>query len=95
MMWRIQFVVENAGCPSCGERIRRALSEVAKVDEVSVDEPADAATVHLTTPTDLSLRAIDHLLRVASEGGEHEYRVAHESWTVWPDPASREPAQQG
>jgi hypothetical protein len=78
--YRLEFIVENAGCPSCAERVRVALEPVAVVHEIAVDEAADVAMVRAGTATDVSQDAVDRVLREASEGAGHAYRVRPGSW---------------
>ncbi|HEX4747172.1 MAG TPA: heavy-metal-associated domain-containing protein [Gaiellaceae bacterium] len=76
-----QFVVENAGCESCGALVRKTLSEIGTVEAVVIDENADVATVRLEGPT-LSVEDVDRLLERASGGSGHRYRVRSGSWVV-------------
>jgi copper chaperone CopZ len=78
--YRVEFVVENAGCSSCAERVRLALEPVAAVHEIEVDEAADVATVRAGAATDVSQDAVDRVLREASDGAGHAYRVRPGSW---------------
>ncbi len=78
----IEFAVENAGCESCAERVRAALTPFAAVDRIDVDEAADRATVRVTADGDLDAAAVDAALAEASEGsGGHEYRIAAGTWS--------------
>jgi hypothetical protein len=79
---RIRFVVEEAGCSSCARRIREALSSIATVDEVVVDESADVATVSLVAGSDVSEQAVRRVLAEASQGAGHQYRLLAGSWSA-------------
>jgi copper chaperone CopZ len=76
----IEFVVENAGCASCAARVRGALEPVALVHDIEVDEPADIATVRMEVRPEVDQDAVDQVLRQASEGAGHAYRVRPGSW---------------
>jgi hypothetical protein len=41
----VTFVVEHAGCASCGERVRAALAPLGTVRDIQIDEGADSAGV--------------------------------------------------
>ena len=71
----LSFVVEQAGCASCAEVIRETLAAVGTVVAVDVDEASDSATVRLHPAHDVSVGALDSLLRDASVGSGHAYRV--------------------
>jgi hypothetical protein len=77
---KVSFDVEHAGCESCGRLISTALSRIASVEALAIDEDADIATVVLSVaaPQD----AVDAALQEASAGAGHEYRVRHGSWRV-------------
>lgn len=79
----IEFVVEQAGCSSCADRVRTALHEIAEVEAIEVDEGADAAAVRLRSSDPLSEDAVGRLLGEAAGSG-HEYRVQPGSWRVLP-----------
>jgi hypothetical protein len=70
-----RFVVEQAGCETCAERVKSALAPMLAVESVSIDETADTATVVARADTPLSLDAIDAALADASAGSGHTYRV--------------------
>jgi hypothetical protein len=70
-----RFIVEQAGCESCAERVRSALAQVVTVELVSIDETADTATVVAHADTPPSFEAIDAALAGASAGSGHTYRV--------------------
>jgi hypothetical protein len=76
----VQFVVEQAGCSSCADRVRRALEPIATVDAIEVDEAADAAVVRLRSSDPLSEGTVSEALRDVSVGAGHEYRVQPGSW---------------
>jgi len=78
----IQFVVENAGCASCGELVREALGSLGAVEAVDVDEAADVATVRLECATTVSVEDVDRVLDAASGGSGHSYCVQPGSWTT-------------
>lgn len=75
------FDVERAGCSSCAERVRGALSAIATVESVVVDEAADVATVRLVSATELETHDVDALLEAAGDSA-HAYRVKPGSWRV-------------
>lgn len=75
---RIELVVEQAGCESCAERVRRALEPLAVVERVEIDEAADAAAV--TLAGEPSEDAVAAALAEASAGAGHAYRVRPGSW---------------
>lgn len=75
----ISFVVDQAGCSSCAERVRNALADVATVYEVEIDEAADAALVSLCASS-VSEESVNDALRKASVGAGHQYRVRPGSW---------------
>jgi hypothetical protein len=77
-----EFVVENAGCVSCGALVRDALSAVGTVERLDVEETADVATVRLASAAPFSLEDIDGVLDAASAGSGHRYRVRPGSWAV-------------
>lgn len=77
-MERVSFVVEQAGCDSCAARIRAALTDVARVEAIEVDEEADTAFVRLSAD-DISQVRISAVLESASGSG-HIYRVREGSW---------------
>ena len=76
----IVFEVEQAGCGSCAALIRDVLEEVAPVDEVTIDEEEDRATVRMQPDAALSEDDAKRLLADASEGTGHAYRVVPGSW---------------
>jgi copper chaperone CopZ len=79
----VEFVVEQAGCSSCADRVRTALEAIAMVDAVQVDEEADAASVRMRSPDPISADAVGRLLSEAAGSG-HEYRVQPGSWRALP-----------
>jgi copper chaperone CopZ len=76
----IVFEVEQGGCESCAARIREVLEDVAPVEEVTIDEAADRATVRMAPGAALSEDDAGRLLASASEGTGHAYRVVPGSW---------------
>lgn len=74
----VVFEVEQAGCESCAARVRAALEPLARVDEIAIDEEADAATVHASG--DVTESAVNGALAAASHGSGHVYRVRPGSW---------------
>jgi copper chaperone CopZ len=78
----IELVVEHAGCPSCADRVRRALEEIATVEVVEVDDEADLASVRLESSDLPTEEAVAVALREASSGSGHEYRIRPGSWRV-------------
>lgn len=76
----VGFVVEHAGCPSCAERVRSALSPLGVIREVAIDEADDSATVRAEGSSDMSLEAVSTALQEASAGSGHEYSVRSGSW---------------
>jgi hypothetical protein len=79
---RIEFVVEEAGCPSCGELIREAMGELGRVAHVDMDERADVAVVGLEPTGPVSQDEVDRILGAVSAGAGHAYRVRPGSWHV-------------
>jgi hypothetical protein len=70
-----RFIVEQAGCETCAQRVRSALAPLVTVESVSIDGTADTATVVAHADTPPSLEAIDAALADASAGSGHTYRV--------------------
>lgn len=83
-MRRRQFVVENAGCSACAERVYAALSPLGLIDGVTIDEDADSATVSMRTGMSVSQEEVNRALAAASEGAGHKYRVQAHSWQASP-----------
>jgi cation transport ATPase len=77
---RQQFDVEHAGCSACAERLRAALSPLATVEQIEVDEDADRAVVVIASEEEISEDAVGEALARASLGSGHEYRVKTGSW---------------
>lgn len=75
----VDFLVEQAGCTSCAARIGAALGQIATVHEVELDDAADVAAVHLSSSS-VSEDSVNEVLRQASEGAGHRYRVQPGSW---------------
>lgn len=69
-----EFVVEQAGCASCAELVRDALSSVGTIDGIEIDEAADVASVRLSSEARPSGEDLDALLADVSVPG-HAYRV--------------------
>ena len=76
----IRFVVEQAGCESCAARVRAALADLLTIEEITVDEGADAAAVRAHAPPGLEPATVDAALSDASRGSGHAYRVNPGSW---------------
>jgi len=74
----VSFEVEQAGCESCARIIRSALSPLATVERLEIDEEADQARVVLSG--DVSPVAVDAALAEASTGTGHAYSVRAGSW---------------
>jgi heavy-metal-associated domain-containing protein len=74
-MGEFRFVVEEAGCQTCAERVRSALAPLLTVDTISIDAASDTATVVAHADTPPSLDVIDAALAGASAGSDHTYRV--------------------
>ena len=68
----VQFVVENAGCASCGERVRAALAAFGVVREIEIDEADDSARVRADFSPTGSRDAVDGALVEASAGSAHD-----------------------
>jgi copper chaperone CopZ len=79
----VEFVVEQAGCSSCADRVRTALEAIATVHAIEVDEEVDAAAVRLEVCDPISEEAVGKLLIEAAASG-HEYRVQPGSWRALP-----------
>jgi copper chaperone CopZ len=77
---RLTFEVDQAGCPSCADRVRAALSDLATVEEIVVDDKAVRARVVISCPQDLREEIVNEALLRASGGSGHEYRVRTGSW---------------
>lgn len=78
----IVFEVEQAGCASCAALVRDVLEEVVPVDEITIDEAGDRATVRLAPGGSLVESDAARLLQKASEGTGHTYAVVPGSWRV-------------
>jgi copper chaperone CopZ len=78
----IVFDVEHAGCESCAARVSEALAALGPVAGISVDEPADRATVTLATGAAATEDRVNGALAEASQGSGHAYRVRPGSWRV-------------
>jgi hypothetical protein len=74
----VVFEVEQAGCESCAELVREALSPLGTVGEIEIDEEADSATVRLAS--DASVDDVNRALLEVSHGSGHAYRVKPGSW---------------
>ncbi len=75
-----EFVVDRAGCASCGELVREALANLGTVEAVVVDEGADIATVRLSSTRLVTAEEVDRALADASVGSGHDYGVRQGSW---------------
>lgn len=78
-MERHSFVVEGAGCGSCAARVRLALADVVRVEEIEIDADADTAFARVSGD-DISERDVEVAIGAASEGSGHAYRVRAGSW---------------
>ena len=78
----VRFVVEQAGCPSCGSLIREALDAIADVEGIEIDEAADLATVRLQQGSNPSQQTVGRVLETVSRDSGHAYRVQPGSWVV-------------
>jgi hypothetical protein len=78
----LRFEVENAGCPSCGERVQGALTSLGIVDEITIDEKADTATVSMRIEQTIEEPMVNSALAAASTGAGHLYRVRSGSWAT-------------
>jgi copper chaperone CopZ len=78
---RVRFVVEEAGCSSCAERVRGALEPLGAIDRIEVDEQADSATVRLAADRAITEHDVARALAEAAAGSGHEYRVRVGTWT--------------
>jgi hypothetical protein len=76
----IHFLVEQAGCASCAARVSAALAGVLAIEEITLDESADAAAVSAQAPPGLPVTTVDAALAGASRGSAHTYRVSPGSW---------------
>lgn len=76
----VEFVVQHAGCPSCGARVRAALTALGAVRELAIDEADDVARVRAELSPDASLDAVNRALEEASAGAGHAYHVRSGSW---------------
>jgi copper chaperone CopZ len=74
------FRVEHAGCSTCADRVRKALSRFGEVAEITVDEEADVADVALRIHTSVEEGDVNAALAEVSVGSGHSYRVAAGSW---------------
>ena len=79
---KLTFEVEGAGCDSCATRVRRAVSALTVVYDISVDGDADTALVHVETGPEVTEDAVDRVLLDASTGSGHSYRVKPGSWRL-------------
>ena len=84
-MGEAYFVVEQAGCTSCAGRIGKALEDTATAHEIELDEAADVAIVRLLSSS-ATEGAVHEVLRKASEGAGHRYRIQPVSWRARPNP---------
>lgn len=77
---QVSFVVEEASCSSCAQRVRQALSPFATVESIDLDPDADAAVVRAVPIGELNEAAVNEALAHASEGAGHAYRVKPGTW---------------
>jgi cation transport ATPase len=80
----VRFDVEHAGCATCAERVQKALAPLATVEQITVDESSDTATVSISTEGPIEDSTVNAALTRASAGSGHDYRVKEDSWTVAP-----------
>jgi hypothetical protein len=76
----VRFDVEQAGCESCGELVREALSPVLAIETLEIDRARDLARVTARLNDGSSVEAVDRLLAAAAEESGHAYRVGPGSW---------------
>ena len=69
----IHFLVEQAGCDSCGARVEAALADLLAIEEITVDEDADVAAVRAHCSLELELATVNAGLAEASHGSGHAY----------------------
>lgn len=81
-MTALVFEVEQAGCASCAARVREALTLLAVVSELAIDESADSATVRLASEGSVHEEDVNRALLEASQGSGHAYRVKPGSWRL-------------
>jgi copper chaperone CopZ len=74
------FVVENAGCSSCAERVRAVVEPLVAVRSVEIDEESDTAILTVAAAPRLAEQAVNAALADASAGSGHQYRVQPGSW---------------
>jgi heavy-metal-associated domain-containing protein len=77
---KFAFVVEQAGCESCGKLVSAALAPLGTVEAIEIDEAADTAVVVLAPAVERNQSAVDEVLAAASSGAGHLYRVRPGSW---------------
>lgn len=80
MATEVSFEVEQAGCPSCADRVREALEPLGAVGEIGIDEDADLASVRCSADGAISENSVNDALAAASDGAGHAYRVRPGSW---------------
>lgn len=76
----VEFTVENAGCASCAALVRDVLSELGRVESITVDEALDVAEVRLSGVATISVDGVNDRLASVSAGSGHAYCVAPGSW---------------
>ena len=81
-MTALVFEVEQAGCSSCATRVREALTPLAVVSELAIDESTDSASLRLASDAYVSEEDVNRVLIEASHGSGHAYRVKPGSWRV-------------
>ena len=74
------FEVESAGCPSCAEKVRAALTPLGRVESVEIDEAADIAVVQVRAAATFTAAVADEALASASVDAGHAYRVKPGTW---------------
>lgn len=79
-MATLVFEVEQAGCTSCAARVREALTSLAVVSDLAIDESTDSASVRLAGDASVSEADVSRVLIEASRGSGHAYRVKPGSW---------------
>ena len=82
MAHEVEFVVEEAGCPSCATRLREAFEAIGSVLAIDIDESADTARVRLQASDRVSSDMVDRELVRASAGSGNAYRRNAGTWVV-------------
>lgn len=81
-MATLVFEVEQAGCASCAARVREALTPLAVVSDLAIDESTDSASVRLASDGSVREEDVNRALLEASRGSGHSYRVRPGSWRL-------------